>query len=596
MKASELSQILKTNVEQVCMELLPNGKRDGRNWIAGGVTGEPGKSLKVALSGELQGRFCDFAVADDRGDLLDLWQMTRSVNLVEACRQAKNFLGIEDQDLYKPKSTYKKPENYRSSKDADEIKYLKGRGLTDGTIKAFRITGANGKVYFPFFKGNELVACKWRSTTEKETRATSEGQKPILFGWQALGVNSNAPENGRTVTICEGEIDAMSLHQMGIPALSVPFGVNNLDWIENEWSDLDCFEMIYICMDTDKPGTDAAKKIIGRLGAHRCKYVTLPAKDANECLTKGLIPQLKIAFERSVTLDPAQLRRPISYRQEVIWEIHPELRPEGEVYIPLPGRKSSDFLRFRDNELVIVNGVNGHGKSQFVGHNVIEAVRWGFKCCIASMEMKPAKTLGRMIRQMTGMEKPSESYISLALQTLSTNLHMFDILGTANIDEILDVFTYAARRYGVKVFVIDSMMKCGVADDDYSGQKKMLDKICDFKNRFEVTVFLITHSRKGESEERPTGKFDVKGTGSITDLADTVLTVWRNKKKEKALKSEDPEEIAKAQKSPDCMCICSKQRNGSGWEGNVLYWFDQESLQYLNGDESTPFNYLDAMK
>lgn len=589
MRAEDLSRALSNQVQDVVRELLPNGKQDGKNWVAGSVDGEPGKSLKVALSGDRQGHFCDFANADERGDLIDLWQSVRKVNFIDACNQAKNFLGIDDKEYYQSKKSYKKPENYKSAKDAPEIDYLKKRGLIDKTLQAFRVTGGSGKVYFPFFKGAELIACKWRSITEKKTLPTSEGQQPILFGWQAVG-------SGRTVVICEGEIDAMSLHQMGFNSLSVPYGCCNLEWIELEWADLECYDTIYVCMDTDKPGVEGAKKIINRLGAHRCRYVTLPAKDANECLTLGLIPQVKLAFDRAVTLDPVQLRRPTSYEQEVIWELYPETRPDGEIYIPLPGNKSTDFLRFRSSELVIFNGVNGHGKSQFACHNVLEAMRWGYKCCIASMEMKPARTLARMTRQITGMEQPADSYIKKSLQRMSESLYLFDVMGTVTIDSLLEVFAYSAKRYGVKLFVIDSMMKCGVADDDYSGQKKMLDKICDFKNQYDVTVFLITHSRKGESEEKPTGKFDVKGTGSITDLADTVLTVWRNKKKERQIQSKDETEREEAAKKPDCLVICTKQRNGTGWEGNIRYWFNPGSLQYLNGPDSRPFNYLEAMK
>ncbi len=589
MNAAELSRMLSDQVQNVVRELLPNGKQDGRNWIAGSVEGEPGKSLKVALSGERQGHFCDFASPDDRGDMLDLWQATRRVNFVEACKQAKQFLGVQEPEHYRQSKAFKKPENFRSAKDAPEIEYLRGRGLIDATIQSFRVTGGGGKVYFPFFKGADLVACKWRSITEKETRATSEGQKPVLFGWQSIGTE-------REITICEGEIDAMSLHQMGIPALSVPFGCNNLEWIEHEWEDLENFAVIYVCMDTDKPGTEAAKKIIARLGAHRCRFVSLPAKDANECLQLGIIPQVKIAFSRAVTLDPAQLRRPQSYEQEVLWELHPETRPEGESYIPLPGNKSTDFIRFRSSELIIFNGVNGHGKSQFACHNAIEAMRWGYKCCIASMEMKPARTLARMVRQITGMDRPSAEYASQALQRMGERLYLFDVLGTVTIESLLDVFGYCAKRYGVKLFIIDSMMKCGVADDDYAGQKKLIDRICDFKNAYDVTVFLITHSRKGESEDKPSGKFDVKGTGSITDLADTVLTIWRNKQREKRLASDDPADRAAAEQSPDCIVSCSKQRNGTGWEGNILYWFDKESLQYVNSDGSKPFQYMDAMR
>ncbi|OGO94414.1 MAG: hypothetical protein A3F10_02720 [Coxiella sp. RIFCSPHIGHO2_12_FULL_42_15] len=64
---------------------------------------------------------------------------------------------------------------------------------------------------------------------------------------------------------------------------------------------------------------------------------------------------------------------------------------------------------------------------------------------------------------------------------------------------------------------------------------------------------------------------DIKGTGSITDLADNVFTVWRNKNKE-------PSE-------PDAILQCDKQRNGE-WEGKISLWFDSVSLHYLETAQS----------
>ena len=80
------------------------------------------------------------------------------------------------------------------------------------------------------------------------------------------------------------------------------------------------------------------------------------------------------------------------------------------------------------------------------------------------------------------------------------------------------------------------------------------------------------HSRKLADEFSPPGKFDAKGTGTITDLADNVVTVWRNKKKEYF-----PEKHAD---DPDALLICDKQRNGE-WEGKVRLWFDKDSMQYM---------------
>ncbi|XBY07296.1 hypothetical protein ABR759_20570 [Escherichia coli] len=58
---------------------------------------------------------------------------------------------------------------------------------------------------------------------------------------------------------------------------------------------------------------------------------------------------------------------------------------------------------------------------------------------------------------------------------------MFGLTGTAKADRLIEIFDYARRRYGIQLFIIDSLMKCGIGDDDYNGQKAFVDSICDFK-------------------------------------------------------------------------------------------------------------------
>ena len=93
-----------------------------------------------------------------------------------------------------------------------------------------------------------------------------------------------------------------------------------------------------------------------------------------------------------------------------------------------------------------------------------------------------------------------------------------------------------------------------------------------------ATVPIVAHSRKGQDELTPPGKMDVKGSGSITDQVDNVMTVWRNKRKEQAIASSKADE--KTINESDTLIICDKQRNGE-WEGKIGLWFDQASMRYI---------------
>jgi twinkle protein len=71
----------------------------------------------------------------------------------------------------------------------------------------------------------------------------------------------------------------------------VPFGGGKgakQQWIEYEYHNLDRFDEIWLSLDNDEVGREAAKEIARRLGEHRCRMVELPHKDINECLMAGM--------------------------------------------------------------------------------------------------------------------------------------------------------------------------------------------------------------------------------------------------------------------------------------------------------------------
>src|SRR5690348_12154882 len=93
--AADLARMLAERAEDVCRYLLPNGRRVGHEWKAGGVDGHAGDSLGVRLTGEKAGVWQDFGGAEDeRGDLIGLWKAARRVDVATACTEAEEWLGI----------------------------------------------------------------------------------------------------------------------------------------------------------------------------------------------------------------------------------------------------------------------------------------------------------------------------------------------------------------------------------------------------------------------------------------------------------------------------------------------------------------------
>lgn len=122
-----------------------------------------------------------------------------------------------------------------------------------------------------------------------------------------------------------------------------------------------------------------------------------------------------------------------------------------------------------------------------------------------------------------------------------------------------------------------------------------MDQLTDFARGHDSHVLLVVHMRKREDEGKISGKLDIKGTGALSDMADSVLIAWRNKGKEKEIRKaqqrqeEPPEEMLN---KPDAVIVCEKQRNGED-EPMVQLWFDRRSHQFLDGRHSSPRRYVD---
>jgi twinkle protein len=361
----------------------------------------------------------------------------------------------------------------------------------------------------------------------------------------------------------------MSLHQYGFASLSVPFGGGTGDkhkWLEYEYERLAIFDEIYLCFDSDSSGYAAAIELAGRLGHHRCRVVILPYKDANECLQKGIpVSEINKCFQDAKFIEPAELKSASLYADQVIDEFYP--KSDKELGYNPPWQYAKGKIHFRPDELSIWGGINGHGKSQLLGHVILSLVTQGARVCVASLEIKPKKLLMRLTRQASATKEPTEDYIRKIHDWYDDKLWLFDLVGTAKVDRLLEVFLYAHQRYAIDVFVIDSFMKCGIDEDDFKAQKIFIEKLCDFKNQFNCQIHIVAHPRKTSDETQMPGKLDIKGTGAISDLADNCFTVWRNKEKEDLLRQQsngnnlDHRQLEKLNK-PDCIWRCDKQRNG----------------------------------
>jgi len=271
----DVEKKLVERAEEVCRHLLPNGRREGAEWVCGDVDGHKGRSLKVNLEGKA-GVWADFA-GDGRGKtLMSLWCSVRSRPFRECIVEAKRFVGIVDEGrrLRSPSAVNgapaEKPED-SSWRAVSEVwgrcqelteggpvwNYLTGRRKIEGQVLRWygvreMISHGAWAMVFPYWPTSVLSASGEQDLARE---VAGLGRVPLWLKFELLDRpggkkrewTTRSPEKClwapsvevcerlershelRHVLICEGEKDAMSWASYGalgwgLLPVSVPFG------------------------------------------------------------------------------------------------------------------------------------------------------------------------------------------------------------------------------------------------------------------------------------------------------------------------------------------------------------------------------------
>ncbi len=258
-------------------------------------------------------------------------------------------------------------------------------------------------------------------------------------------------------------------------------------------------------------------------------------------------------------------------------------KPDMSPKVRLPWQKTHGDFHLRSGEVTLWAGINGHGKSQLTGQMVHGLCEQNQRIAMASLEMSPHKTMGRMVRQAFGSDMPSADYINKFGKWTDGRLWLYDHVGSSDPRTMAAVIRYAVEKFDVQHFIVDNLMKVVRGEDDYNAQKDFVNALCTIAKDTGCHIHLVLHIKKLKNETDIPNKFDIKGSGAITDLVDNVFIVWRNKGKEAAIRmGEDysPDD-------PDCLLILDKQRHGET-EGRYRFYFDPASMQYTEDRHDLP--------
>lgn len=405
--------------------------------------------------------------------------------------------------------------------------------VADGMATFGEANESSPAIYFAYPNGWKARSFPLKAFTQKSgTKATF---------WNLDAVLAAEPEE---VFITEGEIDALSLVEIGIQAhqvLSAPnASVGELEYVTLAMeAGLNKVKRFILCIDDDDAGNAYRSSLARILGPACCYFVTWPdgAKDANDVLRADGVDFLRTVlserqpwptyglFKMSEIPDPPPI---------MVWNTGFE-EWKDKVYLS-PGMLS------------VVTGHPGHGKTMLFNQVWFQvAKKYKLVVATASFETLAKPHMRRQLRTLhsemlesvlLATDKDGRLLYHEKLKEADTWIedhYRFLIHPERRPDLmwLLEQAEIAVIRDGAKVIQIDPWNRLEAARDkgetetDYIG--RCLREIYNFARDFNVHVQIMAHPAKSDSYRRgkPPELEDISGSKNWDNMVDQGFVVHR---------------------------------------------------------------------
>ena len=394
-------------------------------------------------------------------------------------------------------------------------------------------------IYQYFDSDGNHIANKIRDVKGKkfwsEGNLTSSG----LFGEHIFG------GTGKYITVCEGEIDAMSAYEMlgsKWPVVSIKNGAASaLQNCRDSFEYLNKFEQVVLCFDNDKPGREAALKVAELFDPNKCKIVQLELKDANEYLKTNQRKKFSDDWWNATTFTPAGIVNLADLGSTLYDEKYCET-----VEYPWHGLNEKTY-GMRTGELVTFTSGAGMGKSSIIRelmHHIMQVSKDNIG--VLAMEESIRNTAfnlmsveadARLYIKEVRNKYTREQLTEWQDKTIGTGrFFAFDHFGSISNDEILSKIRYMAKGLGCKWVILDHLSIL-VSGQEETDERKSIDilmtKLRSLVEGTNIGLLLVSHLRRpsgdrGHEDGREVSLSHLRGSASIAHLSDSVIALERN--------------------------------------------------------------------
>ena len=399
-------------------------------------------------------------------------------------------------------------------------------------------------IYQYFDKDGNHIANKIREVQGKKFWSEGNLAASGLFGEHIFG------RPGKYITVCEGEIDAMSAYEMlgsKWPVVSIKNGAASaLENCRKSFEYLNQFESVVLCFDNDKPGKEAALKVAELFDPNKCKIIELDLKDANEYLKTNQRKKFSDDWWDARTFTPAG----IVNLADLGTSLYDEKYCETVLY-PWQGLNDKTY-GMRTGELVTFTSGAGMGKSSIIRELMHHIMRVS-KDNIGVLAME--ESIRNTAFNLMSVEADARLYIKEIRdkftreqltdwqdKTIGTGrFFAFDHFGSISNDEILGRVRYMASGLGCKWVILDHLSILVSGQEDNGDERKSIDilmtKLRSLVEATGICLLLVSHLRRpagdrGHEDGREVSLSHLRGSASIAHLSDSVIALERNQQAE----------------------------------------------------------------
>lgn len=426
---------------------------------------------------------------------------------------------------------------------------LPARGLSADICKKYsywvgQFKGQMVQVADYYDRSGTKVGQKVRDA-EKNFTAIGSVKNDLLFGSQLWS-------GGKKIVITEGEIDCLSVAHVQdgkYPVVSLPLGAKSAKkTLASNLEYLDQFEEIILMFDMDEPGRLAVEEAAPVLPAGKVKVAFINGyKDANAALQAKDFRSIIDAIWNAVPFVPAGVVSAKSLKERTR-ESMLKSETEGLLFSSCVALNAMT-LGARAGELIMVTSGSGMGKSTFVRQLLLEWGRSGKRVGMAMLEESVEETVQDLmglnnnvrLRQSKELKEAilkdgryDEWYDKLFDDDM---FHLYDSFAESEEDTLFAKLAYMVDGLDCDVILLDHISIVVSGMEDNSDERKTIDRIMTRLKKFAktkgVVVVVICHLKnpeKGKSHEegRPVSITDLRGSGALRQLSDTIIALERN--------------------------------------------------------------------